>query len=277
VHPIRRKKIANIKEVADLAGVSTTTVSHVINRTRFVSDKARKNVLDAIEQLRYKPNGLSKIFRQKKTKTIGLIVPDITNPYFADIARSIENECYDLGHSVILCNSDNSPEKESKYLDVFYEKAVDGMLLVATSTDNGQVAHLQQLNIPGVLVDREIPGINMDSVMVDNYFGGKLAAEYLIKLGHRKIACISGPLNAQRVQGFKEAFDSAHIPFIDANIIQGDFSQESGYQAFVRIMQRKSPPTAVFACNDMMAVGLLKAAHEMKIKIPEDLSVIGFG
>jgi LacI family transcriptional regulator len=269
-----------MKAVAEKANVSTTTVSHVINKTRFVSPDKEERVLEAIKELDYQPNGLARSFRKKRTKTIGLIIPDNTNPYFAEVARGIEDACYERGYSVILCNSDRKMEKEINYLELLMEKGVDGIAFVSVGDDKKATDIFGKKRVPKVLLDREIPGLQIDSVLVDNQLGGYLATEYLIKLGHRRIACITGPSklssSLEREVGYNNALRNSDI-ILDKLLIQsGTFHSDSGYEGVRKLLTKDNPPTAIFACNDLIAIGAMYGANEMGYKVPEDISIIGF-
>jgi LacI family transcriptional regulator len=205
-----------IKDVAKYAGVSVATVSHVVNNTRFVSEGTRKKVLAAMQELSYQPNAVARSLRRKESKIIGLVLPDNTNPYFAEIAWSIEYASRNQGYSVILCNSDGDIHKESTYINVLIEKQVDGIILVAAGDSTANFLKLQERHIPTVMVDRNTPSVNTDSVQIDNAIYGEIATTHLIKQGHRKIACITGPREVtpsfDRVDGYKKALKLANLP-----------------------------------------------------------------
>jgi len=269
-----------MRDVAEHARVSVTTVSHVVNETRPVSDGLRERVLAAIEELDYQPNVLARSLRRGKTHTIGMIVPDSANPFFAAVARGIEDTSFENSHSLILCNSDGDLEKELLYTDVLVEKQVDGILFVAAGVSTEHINALQARRIPVVLVDRDIPDVAVDSVLTDNARGGWLATHHLIELGHRRIGCIAGPSDltpsADRVTGYSQALAERDMSVDQALVAKGDFQYESGYQAARQLLAMDDPPTAVFACNDLMAVGVIAAAVEMGFQVPADLSVVGF-
>jgi LacI family transcriptional regulator len=272
--------MANIVDVAEKANVSITTVSHVINKTRYVSKELTDRVNKAMEELDYQPNSLASSLRSGKTKTIGLIIPDISNQYFAEISRKVEDNGLEHGYSVILCNSDDDYRKERNYLDVLIAKQVDGIAFISAGEYSENLEKAQSSNIPTVIVDRDIKSINSDVVMVDNCKGGYNATEYLIKLGHRKIACITGPSltnpSAERIDGYKQALSNAGISINQDFIRTGDYRFPSGEKAMQELVSLEQPPTAVFACNDMMALGAYRAITDIGLKIPDDISIIGF-
>jgi LacI family transcriptional regulator len=272
--------MATINDVARLAGVSITTVSHVINNTRFVSDELKRRVTVAMHELDYRPNTLAQSLRKGKTKTIGLIIPDSSNLFFAEIARFIEDVGYENGYSVILCNTDNNLDKQRRYTEVLVSKQVDGIILISAGESAEDLEEPLGAGIPVVIADREIVQTMADIVLVDNEKGGYLATKYLLELGHRKISCIAGPSlltpSAQRVQGYKRALEEASITPLPAYIATGDFGMESGEAAIHKLLDIQPRTTAVFVCNDMMAVGAMRGARECGLRVPDDLSVIGF-
>jgi LacI family transcriptional regulator len=269
-----------MRDVAERAGVSVTSVSHVINGTRPVSDELRRRVLDAMGELGYRPNALARSLRRQKTHTIGMIVPDSANPFFAEVARGIEDTCFEQGYSVILGNSDGDLGKELLYTNVLAEKQVDGILFVAAGMSTEHIHTLQARRMPLVVVDRHIPGVDVDSVLTDNAHGGWLATHHLVELGHRRIGCITGPSDvtpsADRITGYRQALHEGGIAVDEALIVKGDFQYESGYRAAHQLLAIDDPPTAVFTCNDLMAVGAISAALELGRQVPTDLSVVGF-
>ncbi len=269
-----------IKEVAERAGVSPTTVSHVINNTRVVSDEVRKRVQMAMDELGYRPNALARSLRRGETRTLGLILPDSANPFFAEISRAIETSAFGLGYSVILCNTEGDADKEGLYLDVLTQRQVDGIIFVASGDRSESLGELLRRRLPSVVVDRELPHLEVDTVLADNLEGGRLAAQHLIGLGHRRIGCISGPSDltpsAQRVTGYRRALHDAGLTVDEALIRPGNFHLESGRAGAQALLALADPPTALFACNDLMAMGVLRAAHEGGRSVPQDLAVVGF-
>jgi len=272
--------MANIKDVAEKAGVSITTVSHVINETRYVSDDLKTRVQSAMEALNYRPNTLARSLRSGRSRTIGLVIPDISNLFFAEISRKIEDKGFEFGYSVILCNTDDDLEKEKRYIDVLLEKQVDGIIFISAGEAKENILKQMEMDIPIVVADRDIPSLTSDVVLIDNHEGGFKATNYLITLNHKRIACITGPSlvtpSALRVEGYKHALKDAGIPINESLICQGDFRYESGENCMRNLLNNPEPPTAVFVCNDMMALGAFRAIHECGMKIPENISVVGF-
>jgi len=269
-----------IREVASRAGVSPTTVSHVINNTRFVSPEARERVLQAMQELGYRPNVLARSLRRGETYTLGLILPDSANPFFAEIARAMEDAAFRRGYNVILGNSENDLEKERLYVDVLVTKQVDGLIFVASGDRSRSLEDLVHQDLPVVVVDRQLANVEVDTVLTDNFQGGFQATRTLLELGHRRIGCITGPSHltpsAQRVIGYRRALEAAGLGVDESLIVRGDFQPRSGYQAAQALMHTPQPPTAIFVCNDMMAIGALRALAEMGLRVPEDVSLIGF-
>jgi LacI family transcriptional regulator len=272
------------EDVARLAGVSRATVSYVINERSGgrikISEETRQRVWAAVKELGYQPNVLARSLRRGETNTIGVIVPDSANPFFAEVARGIEDTGFEQGYSVILCNSDGDLDKELLYTSVLAEKQVDGILFVAAGESAENIRALQARRIPVVVVDRAIPDTDVDSVLTRNARGGWLATRHLIDLGHRCIGCIVGPSDltpsAERVTGYQQALGEAGIHVDETLIAKGDFQFESGHRAMRQFLAMRDPPTAIFACNDLMAVGAIGVAVEMGWMVPADLSVVGF-
>lgn len=270
--------MANIREVAQKAGVSVTTVSHVVNQTRFVAPETEMRVRQAMQDLNYRPNTLARSLRRGETKTIGLILPDSANPFFAESARLLEEAAFNQSYSLILCNSNGDLDKELRYTDVLFNKQVDGIIFMAAGDDTKSLLELINRKFPVVVVDRILDHLEVDAVITDNYQSGLLATRHLIENGHSRIAIIRGPSNltpsAQRVTGYRQALTEAGIS-IDPHLeVTGDFHFGSGYKAAQQLLKTKSP-SAIFACNDLMAIGALRAIREAGLSVPQDISLIG--
>jgi LacI family transcriptional regulator len=272
--------VPTIREVAERANVSPTTVSHVINKTRFVSKETRERVLLAMKELGYQPNELARSLRSGKTFTIGLILPDNSNPYFAEISRGIEASAFEADYSVILCNTEDNQEREEFYIDLLLKKQVDGLIFVAAGDRSDSLYSLARRKIPVIIVDRNVPGPEVDAVLGDNVSGGLAAVRYLIKLGHQRIACITGPSNVTpssgRITGYRKALDEVGIPVDETLLLHGNFRIESGEQNALELLQRPNRPSAIFACNDLMAIGAMRAASRLGLHIPQDISIVGY-
>jgi len=272
--------MATIKDIARHVGVSTATISHVINNTRFVSEGLREKILKAIQELNYQPNGIARSLVKRKTHIIGIIVSDILNPFYTAVVRGIEDVTHKSGYNVMLCNTDEDPEKEKLSIQVLLEKRIDG-LAISTAFQEGVHPLLPQLKtVPLVNMVRKIKGLTADAVVGDNTGGAYKAIEHLIELGHRRIGIISGPSGlssgAERLKGYKKALEGHRIP-IDQGLIKfGDFKKESGYTLTKEILQGNAPPTAIFVTNNQMTIGALSALNELKMRIPENISLISF-
>ena len=271
--------MATIKDVAALAGISYTTVSHVLNKTRPVSEPVRLKVEEAIARLDYVPSAVARSLKAKSTATIGLLVANSLNPYFAELARGIEDYCERNNYCVILCNCDDDPDKQRSYLRVLLEKRVDGLVVASAGGNAGLASGLAGVRTPMVIVDRSLEGIDADLVRIDHEQGAYLATRHLLDLGHRAIACIGGPaitsVAHMRKAGYLRALSEAGLIPNDEWMIESDFSCTGGYEAAGRLLSGDRP-SAIFACNDMMGIGVLRAAAERHIRVPEQLSVIGF-
>lgn len=273
--------MATIKDVALRAGVSVTTVSHVVNDTRHVSAKGRERVELAIRELGYVPNAMARSLKSNTTSTLGMLIPNSSNPYFAEIVRIVEDRCFGAGYTLVLCNTDDEPRRQSVYLQVLAERRIDGLIVVSTGDDDSLVTQLQGLRIPTVLVDREIADPSCDLVETAHMQGGLLAVRHLLSLGHKRIACIGGPVgltpSEQRIEGWRMALaEAGTTPNADALLWRGAFTSQSGYEAMHAILRTEHPPSAVFVCNDLMAIGALRAAHESGVHVPDELSIVGF-
>lgn len=268
-----------IRDVAREAGVSPSTVSRVLNGTAPVKEDKRRNVLLAISKLHYHPNGIARSLRRKKTNALGLVVPDITNPFFAEAAKGVEEIARMYNYIVILCNSENDPRRERTYLEVLKEKRVDGIILV-TAGGRGLLAARILKEIPIVVMDRSLPRLQVDTVVTDNVAGAYEAAKHLVTMGHRRIGIIAGPYSLaparDRLEGYRKAFLEERIAWNPALVRQSSFTIMGGYEAMKELLNIRPRPTAVLASNDMMALGALRAIQEAHLRIPEDIAIIGY-
>jgi LacI family transcriptional regulator len=272
--------MTTIREVAEIAGVSYATVSHVINNTRVVSPETRQRVMDAMAELNYRPNALARSLRQGKTNTLGLVLPDSANPFFAEISRSIEDEAFNKGYSVFLCNTELDTQRELFYVDVLSKKQVDGIIFVAAGDQADSLDFLAREGMPVVMIDRNLPNVQVDAVLPDHQLGGFLATRHLLQLGHKRIACIAGPSSitpsAERITGYRSALEQANTPYDEKLVIRGDYHPQSGMDITRAILQMDPRPTAIFALNDLMALGALRGAAEAGCSVPGDLAVVGY-
>ncbi|CAA9297951.1 MAG: hypothetical protein AVDCRST_MAG77-5373 [uncultured Chloroflexi bacterium] len=272
-----------MKEVSRAAGVSISTVSHVLNGTRHVSPELRQRVQVAITQLDYRHNGLARSLRTRQSYAIGLIIPDVANPYYPQIARGVQDAAAAAGYWVFLCNSDRHPQAEVRLLENLEGRRVDGIILDPSGPDPALLAALRRSAAPVVLVGSRIDEPDLDVVTVAPN-GGYEAVRHLIARGHRRVALIAGPpvsggaLPAlpAKAGGYRQALDEAGIPPDLTLIAEADYTREGGAAAMQRLLALPNPPTAVFAGNDLMAIGALAAARRAGLRVPEDLAVVGY-
>ncbi|HRT69019.1 MAG TPA: LacI family DNA-binding transcriptional regulator [Bacilli bacterium] len=271
-----------LKFLSEKANLSTTTVSLILNGKNVrVSEAKKKRVLQLAKEYNYIPNSLAVGLVTKKTKTIGLIIPDISNIFFAEIAKNIEQEANLKGYSVILCNTNDKLSEEIKYANLLFSKGVDALVICPAIEAVDRFDYINKYidARKGVIVfDRFFSGMLCSSVITDNLNGSIDAVKYLIKKGHTKIGCITGPLNSYsarlRIEGYKKALQDENIEINEDLIVAGDYKFESGYHQGLKIMEKDI--TAVFVCNDLMAYGFYHAAKKLGKKIPHDISIIGF-
>jgi len=277
--PTRGDLLTTIKDVAEKAGVSTSTVSHVINNTRFVSEESKQSVLKAIDELNYYRDVRARGLATGKTHIIGLIVSDITNPFFPELIRGAETFAAQQGYDVFLCNTGYDPERTSSLVRRLIEKKVDGTIIMTTEMEYALVVSLTTKKIPVVLLDWGITDILVSNIKENFHKGIEEAIDHLVKLGHRNIAFISGPLNLKTAKTRRDAFLSLIKKYAvimeEPIIIQGDWKISGGELAAERILNAPNHPTAILASNDLMAIGAMRKIKEVGLQIPKDISIIG--
>ena len=277
--------MSTIKDIAQIAKVSPTTVSLVMNgREGRYSEETKEKIKKIAEELNYTPNQIARSLAISRTNTLGLMLPDLTNLYLSTIATGVEKKAQQSGYSVFFCNTSESIDKCLQYISEFVQRKVDGIVVIPPSNINEAGANitianaLEKSKIPYVLVDRAIQYLPHDFITIDNELGGYIATQHLISLGHKKIGCITGPLTEfgakRRLQGYKTALSEEGIPLDESMIFEGNYHLESGYQGASYLI--KKGVTAIFACNDMMAIGVNRFATEKNLSIPNDLSLVGF-
>jgi len=263
-----------IKDVAKLANVSKATVSRVINNKGNVSPKVIERVREAIKQLEYVPSGVARSLINKTTGLIGLLIPDIVNPFFPALARGVEDAAHQYGYTVVLCNSDNDIQTEERYIEKMQQQSVDGMILV-TANWLPISNRLSRMQFPIVICDRYKKDMLMDSVTVDNFLAGFEATEYLIHKGHKDIVYISTSDSIdsiwQREKGYKAAMKKHSL---NINVQYGSLSIESGFLVTEQLL-RSHIPSAIFTANDLVALGAMKAIQQKGLRIPEDIAILG--
>ncbi len=270
----------NIKDVAQAAGVSVSTVSHVINETRFVAPATKENVKRAISELGYHPSSLARALKIKRSKTIGMLVTSSTNPFFAEVISGVEEGCFRNDFSLILCNTGDQPGRQHAYLDTLMQKRIDALVIMTASRDADFQQALERLgDLPRVILDSE-PSAGACAIGDDSVLGGRLATDFLIERGFDRIACLSGPADHPRSndrrQGFEQAMNLGERHIRPDWVVADDLSAPGGYRAMQRILDTDNCPEAVFAFNDLMAVGAYRAIMERGLTIPDDLSIIGY-
>jgi LacI family transcriptional regulator len=277
--------MATMKQVAERAGVSISTVSHVINNTRVVSDDVRQRVQGIIDEMHYVPSAVARSLKNDKTNTIGVLVPNSSHPYFAELIRWIEEAAFLLGYNIILCNAQGQGagpgrQKQGAYLRLLMEKRIDGLILVASGADGEQELLERHGNVPVVQLERALPGLSADLILASQEDGAYDATRHLIELGHRAIACVSGPEDLpcarSRVGGYVRAMEEAGLALPPERIVHAEFTSAGGHAAFSRLLAQQHPPTAVFVTSDLMALGGLCAAGAAGVQVPSGLSVVGF-
>jgi len=273
--------MTTINDVARRAGVSAATVSRVMNDTKPVSPELRQRVLRVMDEMDYRPNLLAGSLRRRVTHTIGLIVPDTTNPFFGELAKSIEDVGFQNGYNVILCNSDYNLERERSSIMVLKAKQVDGLIFIPGSSRTDHVRDLlESWQGSVVTADRLTPELKADSVVADNRTGGRMAALHLLGLGHRYIGCIERPERLahieDRLTGFREILRQWNVEIPKKLCVRGGFRLEDGVRAGHALLTLPDRPTAIFAYNDIMAIGALQAAKELHVRVPDDCAIVGF-
>jgi DNA-binding LacI/PurR family transcriptional regulator len=272
--------VAAIRDVARLAGVSTTTVSHVINGTHYVSEPLRGRVLDAMRQLNYRPSIIARSLRTKATHSIGLIVSDIELPFFATLARGVQDASAEHGRTVILCNTDEAPDKEAAYLNMMWGKRVDGLIIAPTGANRELLSNMQSSGVPIVLVDRRCPGLAAPLVGIDNRRAACEGTRYLIELGHRRIGLIAGLSHVstitERVAGFRQAYAEAGLEVDEELIRYSDSRPPGGRLRTEEFLSLEPPVTAIFATVAFLTLGALQVLRARRVRCPQDMSVLGF-
>jgi LacI family transcriptional regulator len=267
-------------DVARLARTSVATVSAIVNGSARVSPELAARVREAIAAVGYRPDGIARSLKKGSTQTIGLLVTDITNPFFTAVVHSVEDAAQARGYSVFLCNSDEDIAEERTYLDLLLTRRVDGLILVPTGKAADYAGFGAGLRAPVVFIDRAIPGVAVDTVTVDNLRASQVAVEYLLRLGHRRIGIVTGlphlSTSAERLKGYRRALRKAGIAIDPELVRQGDFRQEGALQAAQSLLALRSRPTAIFASNNLMAIGTMLAVRAAGLSCPEDVSLACF-
>ncbi len=274
--------IPTIKDLAREAGVSYATVSRALNDHPEVSDETKKRIMKIALEMGYQPNAIAQGLVKKETKTVGLIIPDITNPFFPEVARGIEDAAVEAGYTIFLCNTNWNAQREERYFDVLIQKQVDGLIIGPSSEEVSHLGKVLASGIKTVFISRAINHTNGTSIIIDNILGAKQAVEYLIQRGHQRIAFIGGQedisTNRERLQGYTQALNNNGLALDESLIKTGSFKRDSGYFIMNQILKSDdcNRPTAVFAANDLLALGVIQAVKENGLSIPGDVAVVGF-
>lgn len=272
--------MASIKDVAAEAGVSVATVSRVLNDHPSVSADARTRVLAAVKTLGYRPNAVARSLRTDQTHTLGLVISDVLNPYFGELARSVEEEARALGYSVIIGNADERPDLQDHHVRSLIDRRIDGLLVSPTDGGSPLMLDAVRTGTPMVFVDRWIPGVAVPVVRADGRAAVRDLVAHLHALGHRRLAIIAGPAatttGQERVVAFREALEAYGLELPEAYIGQGDFQAESGRRVTEGFLDLPEPPEVVFAADNLMALGALDAVRARGLRIPEDLALAAF-
>lgn len=275
-----RPRGATRNDVARLAGVSNAVVSYVINDgPRPVAEPTRLRVLRAIDELGYRPNAAARALKLARTRTIGLLVRDNANPFFAEFARAVEDAAFARNHAVLLGNSSGAPSRELAYIETFLDRAVDGLMIIGLS-DAPPLDAVVERGTPLVVLDRASVRPGMATVLVDDSGGARTGTKHLIGHGHSRVACVAGPQHIpaaqERVVGWRAAMRGAKLPHPRNFVSIGEFSREGGYLAMRQLLDTDARPTATFVSSDIQAIGVLKAIRDAGLRIPDDVAVVSF-
>lgn len=269
-----------IKDIARESGVSTATVSRVINNSGYVSDKVKKQVLDMIKQMNYQPNDIARSLKQDKSRSIGMVIPDMANSYFMKIARTIQSRSFLEGYHLLFMDTEENPQKEKKALNFLLEKRIEALILAGTGSNRELIETISQSGIHIILVDRRFPNIPLDMVAEDNLYAAKAAIEFLVGKKHRKIGVIHGPESIstarERRQGSFIGLEEAGISTDSELFYDGDYTRESGILAIRYFMKLPDPPTAVFSSNNEMTFGIYLGLRELGLPL-DSIEVVSFG
>ncbi len=283
VYQLMNRKVNNIKELAQQLQLSPTTVSRVLNgkSEKFrISESTTKKVVEAARKFHYYPNRIARGLKLERTETIGLIIPDIANPYFGSIAKTIGVEAHQRGYSIILCDSLDDVDTETELLYLLAGRKVDGIIIAPTGKSNEHVVELQQQGIPVVVIDRYLQKTSLPYVTTDNYVGALIAVKHLVDMNHKLIACIQGirgiSTNTDRVKGYRDALLIDGIRINEKLIVGDDFGEMNGYLQTKKLLSMANRPTAVFALSNLISLGVLRALKEEGLKVPVDMSVVSF-
>lgn len=269
-----------IRDIAKMAQVSHMTVSRALSNDPRVREETRKRILQLVKELGYRPDARARAFASKKSHLIGLVVSDISNPFYAELARGIEDKAHEQGYNVIFCSTDNKPERMGTYVHLMMDAGVEGLIFASCRLREPIVEKLIEEHFPLVLVNRKLKGEAFNYVVLNNVQGAYEITEHLINLGYRKIAIITGTSNLStgidRLKGYQQACKDHGIDLNNNYVIQGPFTRETGYEGTKQLLSMKDRPESIFGGNDYIAMGVIDAVEEMGLHIPEDIALVGF-
>lgn len=277
-------KKVTIKDIARMANVSHTTVSRALNDKSRIHPQTKEKILSLARELNYQPNFFARSLVTKRTKILGLVITTIANPFYTELAQGIEMTARSLGYNIILCSTNYELSTEKKYIEMLRSKGVDGIIFTSAHIGDSNIIALAEEGFPMILLNRRTYHSTVrekvDYVGVDNIWGGYLAVEHLIRLGHERIGIIGGSSESsvgfERLEGGKKALTAYGLEVREDYFLEGDFLKESGYQGGKRFLRMEKPPTAIFTTNDYMALGTYQAIVEEGVRIPEEIALIGF-
>ena len=274
---------ATLSDIAQRTGLSVSTVSRVLNdkaEEYRISNETKQVVLDAAKELNYRPNPMARGLKLKKTMSVGLVVPDLANPFFAQMTSSIQGIAYELGYSLIVCSTNDNVDLEEEHVRFLRSKSVDGMIVIPAGLKYSHLKDVVSEELPLVLLDRCFEELKVPAVVADNYAGAFQATAHILEQGHERIAFIQGLLgtstNTERLRGYKAALKKYGVPFTERFVVGEDYNEESGYQAVRAILHTNNPPTALFTTSDVVLLGALKALDERELDVPKDISLATF-
>ena len=271
----RPARVVQIREVADRAGVSPATVSRVLNDAPTVAEDYRRRVTDAVAELGYRPNRLASNLRRQSAAVIGVVISDIENPHFSEMVRAVEDQAYEKGYRVLLCNTDETLEKQRSYLEILAAERVVGVIISPTDPSGPEIAELLDLGSPVVAYDRAVDDPRADAVIADNVDGTRRATQHLIDAGHRCIGFIGGGLGvetgSERLEGYEAAMLAAGL---EPLAVSGSFRIQGGYDAAIGLLGGTPPPTALVVANNLMTAGTLRALRSAGVRVPGDVAIV---
>jgi LacI family transcriptional regulator len=271
--------VVTLEDIARKAGVSLSTASRALNDSPFIKEETKSKVKRIAKELGYEKNELARGLAKGSIKIISLVISDISNPFFSEIARGVEDAANARGYGMILCNTDRDPEKEGGYMRMLKRSRVAGLILASATVDDSYIKDLSQSETPLILISRTSKA-DTSYIIIDDFKGGLMATEYLVKLGHQRIGFIGGPKGLTstmgRIRGYQKALKRNGIPLYKEIVRYADFTREAGYHAMREYLKLSKLPTAIFGANDMIALGVIEAVEEAGLSVPDDISVIGY-